>query len=70
MTGINGVEGQSNKSFVLFDTNIRPRQLMKRDDDVFVIDETNNKIIFNYTLPLNHQVKSLTKAELLLSAEY
>lgn len=69
IVGINGVVGSSNKEYVLFDLLTYPRQL-KCQKDVSPITQDDNNIYFNYTLFDGHQVKTITKAELTLSAEF
>ena len=72
--GINGVKGSSNFKYVQYSTNKRPRNLRKGSmKKIINIDNEPYKkeIVFSYTLEdINQQVKNLTKAELLLTAQY
>lgn len=68
LTGVNGVVSSSDYYYVLYNTLIYPRQLRQQDSQNKIIDiNTSNKTIkFYYTLPNNHYLSSLKKAELTL----
>lgn len=72
--GINGVKGSSDVKYVSYNTTTRPRQLGPvTSKSVISVNNTANKkeITFNYTLSdQNQQVKNLTKAQLILTAEF
>lgn len=69
MIGINGVKGSSDKTYVLYGTSTKPRAL-RCQESVAPISIENNKFYFNYALPAYGQIKTLTKAQLYLSAEF
>ena len=67
--GINGVKGESDKIYLLNDTIIKPREL-RCQENTQPFDVIDNKFRFRYSIPSEHQVKSLTKAELHLEAKF
>lgn len=73
MLGINGVTGASDIKWVQYGTEKRPRTLIQQTskNPIVVNAAANAKTItFNYTLETGQQLKNLTKANLLLSAEF
>ena len=71
IVGINGVSGSSEKTYVLYNMAKRPRDLRVCEEvEPFVINDDTHCIDFNYTLFEDHQLKNLTKADLVLTARF
>ena len=69
--GVNGVVGSSQKQYISYNLTTKPKHLREQEDKKpFVINDNDKSIDFNYRLYGEQEVKNITKAELILSAEY
>lgn len=71
IVGINGVIGSSPKHYKSYNLTTKPKHLKERSDVApIVINEDDKSIDFNFRLHGEQEAKNLTKADLILTAEY